>query len=114
MRKRLARFVAASKTTVTGVYGVGPVVAATVLGYVGDVRRFQTKDHFAAYHSSATIEASAGNRHVHRLSLRGNRQLNHAIHMAAVTKIRNPAPPGAPTTTARSPRGCRIAPHCVR
>jgi transposase len=26
---------------------------------------------------------------VHRLSRRGNRALNHAIHMAAVTQIRN-------------------------
>ena len=31
---------------------------------------------------------SSGNRVVHRLSLRGNRRLNHAIHMAAVTQIR--------------------------
>ena len=43
VKKRLARLVAASKTTVTDVYGVGPVVAATVLGYVGDVRRFQSR-----------------------------------------------------------------------
>ena len=27
---------------------------------------------------------------VHRLSLRGNRKLNHALHMIAVTQIRNP------------------------
>jgi hypothetical protein len=27
---------------------------------------------------------------VHRLSQRGNRQLNHAIHMAAVCQIRQP------------------------
>jgi hypothetical protein len=94
VKKRLAKLVAASKTTVTDVYGVGPVVAATVLGYVGDVRRFQSKDHFAAYNATAPIEASSGNRHVHRLSLRGNRQLNHAIHMAAVTQIRNPGTAG--------------------
>ena len=31
---------------------------------------------------------SSGNRKVHRLSRRGNRRLNHAIHMAAVTQIR--------------------------
>jgi hypothetical protein len=28
----------------------------------------------------------------HRLSLRGNRKLNHAIHMAAVSQIRNDTP----------------------
>ena len=31
---------------------------------------------------------SSGNRIIHRLSLRGNRRLNHAIHMAAITQIR--------------------------
>jgi transposase len=94
MKARLAKLVAASTSTLTEVYGVGPVVAAIVLGYVGDVRRFASKDHFAAYNATAPIEASSPNRHVHRLSLRGNRQLNHAIHMAAVTQISNPATTG--------------------
>ena len=31
---------------------------------------------------------SSGNRVIYRLSMRGNRRLNHAIHMAAVTQIR--------------------------
>ena len=31
---------------------------------------------------------SSGNRIIYRLSLRGNRRLNHAIHMAAITQIR--------------------------
>ena len=43
---------------------------------------------------SAPIEASSGGRTVHRLSRRGNRHLNHAIHMAAVVQIRHPASPG--------------------
>jgi hypothetical protein len=33
---------------------------------------------------------SSGRRKVYRLSLRGNRWINHAIHMAAVTQIRYP------------------------
>ena len=32
---------------------------------------------------------SSGNRKVYRLSLRGNRRINHAIHMAAITQIRH-------------------------
>ena len=32
---------------------------------------------------------SSGGRKVYRLSLRGNRRLNHAIHMAAVTPLRH-------------------------
>jgi hypothetical protein len=32
---------------------------------------------------------SSGNRKIHRLSLRGNRRVNHAIHMAAITQLRH-------------------------
>ena len=31
---------------------------------------------------------------VHRVSQRGNRRLNHALHMVAVTQIRNPGTEG--------------------
>ena len=37
---------------------------------------------------TAPIEVSSGNRKVFRLSRRGNRDLNQAIHMAAITQIR--------------------------
>jgi transposase len=89
LMKRIADVVAASKTTTTEIFGVGPVVAATVVGITGDVRRFATKDRFAAYNGTAPVEASSGPHIVHRLSRRGNRQLNHAIHMAAVTQVRH-------------------------
>ena len=88
-KKRLTAVVAASKTTTTEVFGVGPVVAATVVGITGDVTRFASRDRFAAFNGTAPIEVSSGNRKVYRLSRRGNRQLNHAIHMAAVTQIRH-------------------------
>ena len=79
----------ASKTTLTELFGVGPIVAATVIGDVGDIARFPTRDRFAAYNGTAPIEVSSGGRRkVFRLSRRGNRRLNHAIHMAAVTQIR--------------------------
>jgi transposase len=74
---------------VTDIYGVGPIVAATVLGYVCDIGRFPTRDHFASHNSTAPIELSSGNRTNYRLSRRGNRQLDYVIHMAAVTQIRN-------------------------
>jgi transposase len=84
--------VAASETTVTDVYGVGPIVAAFLIGYTGDVRRFASGDRYAAYNGTAPIEVSSGGKKRHRLSLRGNRRLNHAIHMAAVTQIRFDTP----------------------
>ncbi len=40
---------------------------------------------------TAPIEVSSGNRNIYRLSLRGNRRINHAIHMAAITQIPAPA-----------------------
>ena len=88
-RKKLAAAVRASGTSLTEVFGVGPVVAATVIGDVRDVSRFPGRDHFAAYNGTAPIEVSSGARKVYRLSRRGNRRRNHAIHMAAVTQIRH-------------------------
>jgi transposase len=87
--KRIANAVKASSTTLTELFGVGPMIAATVIGNVGDVRRFRNRDHFAAYTGTAPVEYSSGGRIVHRLSRRGNRTLNSAIHMAAVTQLRH-------------------------
>src|SRR2546423_13400655 len=86
-KKKLTAAVRASSTTVTEVFGVGPVVAATVIGAVRDVSRFADRDHFAAYNGTAPMEESSGPRKIYRLSRRGNRRLHHAIHMAAVTQI---------------------------
>ncbi len=91
-RVLISKAVATSGTTVTDVYGVGPVVAALLVGYTGDVARFATADHYAAYNGTAPIEYSSGGKKRHRLSMRGNRKLNHAIHMAAVTQIRHDTP----------------------
>jgi transposase len=87
-KKKLAVAVRASGTSLTEVFGVGPVIAATVMGDVRDVSRFASRDRFAAYNGTAPIEVSSGNRVIYRLSLRGNRRLNRAIHMAAITQTR--------------------------
>jgi transposase len=89
-RSKLATAVRASGTSLTGLFGVGPVIAATVIGEVRDVSRFNNRDHFAAYNGTAPIEVSSGQRKASRLSRRGNRRDCHAIHMAAVTQVRQP------------------------
>jgi transposase len=89
-KSKLAIAVRASGTTLTGLFGVGPVIAAAVIGEVRDVSRFRSRDSFAAYNGTAPIEVSSGQRRVHRLSRRGNRRDCHAIHMAAITQIRQP------------------------
>jgi transposase len=93
-RKKAAIAVRAAATCLTGLFGVGPVIAAAVIGDVRHVSRFPGRDHFAAYNGTAPIEVSSGGRKVYRLSRRGNRRLNHAIHMVAVTQIRYRHSPG--------------------
>ncbi len=84
---RIITAVKAADTTVTDVYGVGPLVACYLIGYSGDVRRFPTAGHYARYNATAPIEASSGPKVRHRLNPNGNRQLNHAIHIAALGQI---------------------------
>ena len=86
-RKKLAAAVQASGTTLTGIFGAGPVVAAVVIGEAGDLARFASRDHFAACNGTAPVEVSSGNRKACRLSRRGNRRHGHAVHMAAVTQV---------------------------
>jgi transposase len=89
IRQRHVTAIEASKTTVTEVFGIGPLSAAIIVGRVGDVRRFPTSGHFARHNGTAPIEASSGPKRRHRLNPRGDRQLNHAVHMAAVTQVRH-------------------------
>ena len=63
-----------------------------ILAYVGDPARFPTPERFASYNGTAPIEASSGPRKRHRLNPRGNRKLNHAMHLIAVTQIAHDTP----------------------
>ena len=86
--RRIRVAVKASGTTVTDIFGIGPVIACYLIGFTGDVRRFTNRDQYAAYNGTAPVERSSGGRVVHRLSQRGNRRLNHALHLAAICQIR--------------------------
>jgi transposase len=84
--------IGAQGTTLTEVYGLGPVLAAKILGHAGNVDRFPNRDHFASYTGTAPVEASSGDVCRHRLNRAGNRQLNTALHIIAVCQIRDPSP----------------------
>jgi transposase len=88
--KRIRAAVLASGTSVTDVFGIGPIIAAMLVGFTGDISRFANRDRYAAYNGTAPVEFSSGGRTVHRLSTRGNRNLNHALHMAAICQLRQP------------------------
>ncbi len=61
-KRRLEAAVRASGTTVTDIFGVGPVVAAMVIGHARNIDRFADRDHFAAYAGTAPIEFESGGR----------------------------------------------------
>ena len=89
---RIDDAVRAAGTSVIEVFGVGPIVACYLIGHSGDVRRFPTAGHYARYNATAPIEASSGPKVRHRLNPNGNRQLNHAIHIAALGQISHDTP----------------------
>jgi transposase len=91
-KRRVSEAVTASGTSLLELHGVGPIVAGFILGHVGDPARFLTPERFASYNGTAPIEASSGPRKRHRLNPRGNRKLNHALHLAAVTQVRHDTP----------------------
>ena len=88
-KARITEEVIASGSSITEIFGIGPILAAMIIGYTGDIGRFPTAGHYAAYNGTAPVEFSSSGRTVHRLSRRGNRTSNHALHIAAVTQIRN-------------------------
>jgi transposase len=92
---RIEAEVEASGTSLIEIFGVGPILAAKIIGTVGSVARFPTKAHFASYSGTAPVEASSGEVVRHRLSLAGNRKLNNALHMVAICQARSEARGGA-------------------
>jgi transposase len=95
LNERVEAEVEASGTTLTEIFGVGPILAANIIGTIGSVARFPTKAHFASYSGTAPVEASSGKVMRHRLSLAGNRKLNYALHMVAICQARSDARGGA-------------------
>jgi transposase len=89
LNERIEAEVEASGTTLIEIFGIGPILAAKIIGTVGGVARFPTKAHFASYSGTAPVEASSGEVVRHRLSLAGNRHLNTALHMVAVCQARS-------------------------
>jgi transposase len=90
--RRIRVAIKASGTSLTEIYGVGPIIAATLVGYSGDINRFAKRDTYASYNGTAPIEASSGPKKRHRLNPRGNRQLNHAIHIIAFSQLSHVGP----------------------
>jgi len=92
--RRIRTAIAASETSLTELFGVGPIIACYLIGFTGNIGRFANRDAYAAYNGTAPVERSSGGRVVHRVSQRGNRRLNHALHLAAICQARQPGSDG--------------------
>lgn len=68
--------------------GVGAVTAVRLIGRTGLASRFASTHAFASYAGVAPIEIASGDHTRHRLSRAGDRRLNSAIHLIAVTQVR--------------------------
>jgi transposase len=69
-------------------HGCGPVTAAIIIGHTAGAKRFPTDACFARHAGTAPIPASSGNTKRHRLHRGGDRQLNRALHIIALSKAR--------------------------
>lgn len=75
--------------------GCGNITAATILTRIGDISRFKTEAQFGRYCGVAPIPAASGaTTGKTRLHRGGDRHLNHAIHIIALTQSRYYPPAG--------------------
>jgi transposase len=67
--------------------GLGVLIAARLIGEIAGIGRFTSDAQLTRISGCAPIPVSSGRTDRHRLDPGGNRQVNHAFHMLAITKI---------------------------
>jgi transposase len=92
--KESSRLLDEHGTRLREVHGVGPILAARLLGRTGPVSRFPTAAAYATYNGTAPIEIASADSQRHRLNRHGDRRLNSAIHTIAIIQIRTPGSAG--------------------
>jgi transposase len=85
---QIAATVAEHGSRLAGVDGIGPVIAGRLLGRTRRASRFGSASAFASYAGVAPVEVASADRARHRLPRGGDRQLNLALHIAALTQVR--------------------------
>ena len=86
--KALEQRVQALEPPLLQVRGVGVVVAARLLGELGCAPRVHSAAALAALAGIAPLAVASGGRQGHRVNPGGNRKLNRAIHIVALTQRR--------------------------
>jgi transposase len=88
LKRELRDLVRAHRPGLLAETGCGPLTATILIGQTAGTERFASDAHFARMAGVAPIPASSGRRDRHRLHRGGNRQLNRALHVIAITRGR--------------------------
>jgi transposase len=86
LKRELVELVRAHRPQLLAETGCGPLVAATLIGRTAGAQRFRSDASFALQSGTAPIPCSSGKHTQHRLNRGGDRQLNHALHIVAITR----------------------------
>lgn len=92
LQRQLAKLVAQRCPQLLELEGCGVLTAARIYAEIDGIDRFKNDRHLASYAGVAPLDASSGRQQRHRLNRTGNRRLNRALHIIAVTQIRVHAP----------------------
>lgn len=93
IEKELKVLVQDQAPTLLAVPGCGVLSAALIIGETAGVHRFRDKDAFARFTGTAPVPVWSGSSAGKvRLNRGGNRQMNYALHMIAVTQARGIGP----------------------
>jgi transposase len=88
LERELRALVISYRPALLSEQGLGVLTAATLIGRTAGAERFRTNAQFARHAGVAPIPVSSGRKDRHRLHRGGDRQLNRALHVIAITRAR--------------------------
>lgn len=88
LERTLRELISAHRPALLQETGCGALVAAVLIGRTAGAQRFKTDASFALHAGVAPIPCSSGQRRHYRLNRGGDRQLNRALHIIAITRGR--------------------------
>ena len=92
LQSQLGRLVRRRCPGLLALPGCGVLCAARILAEVESIDRFPSEAHLASYCGVRPLLASSGQHNRHRLNRTGNRRLNQALYIIAITQARIHAP----------------------
>jgi transposase len=88
LKRELHTLVATHRPDLLAETGCSTITAAILIGQTAGAERFPTDSHFARMAGVAPIPVSSGRTDRHRLHRGGNRRINRALHVIAITRGR--------------------------